>query len=100
MTKPPFEKVIAQHGRDRAAGRPAVGGVPVDADDAWSETFLAAMRAYPDLPADANIEAWLVTIAHRKAIDLVRAAAPAGDSGRTGHPRRRRRIGPTVTTSI
>ena len=48
---------------------------PVDADDAWSETFLAALRAYPDLPADANVEAWLVTIAHRKAIDMTRSAA-------------------------
>ncbi len=47
----------------------------VDADDAWSETFLAAMRAYPDLPDDANVEAWLVTIAHRKAIDITRKTA-------------------------
>jgi RNA polymerase sigma factor (sigma-70 family) len=47
----------------------------VDADDAWSETFLSAMKAYPELPADANVEAWLVTIAHRKAIDIVRAAS-------------------------
>ena len=54
----------------------AVVGV-ADADDAWSETFLSAMRAYPDLPADANIEAWLVTIAHRKAIDVVRAKLDA-----------------------
>lgn len=65
---------------------------PVDADDAWSETFLAALRAYPDLDDGANVEAWLVTIAHRKAIDLTRAAArrplpvadvpePAADSG-------------------
>ena len=46
-----------------------------EAEDAWSETFLAAMRAYPQLPADANVEAWLVTIAHRKAVDAVRAAA-------------------------
>src|SRR4029077_1671853 len=54
-----------------------------DAQDAWSETFLAAMRAYPDLPDDANAEAWLVTIAHRKAIDVLRARkrqpAPVGD---------------------
>jgi RNA polymerase sigma factor (sigma-70 family) len=48
---------------------------PVDADDAWSETFLAALRAYPSLPADANVEAWLVTIAHRKAVDARRAAS-------------------------
>jgi len=45
-----------------------------DADDAWSETFLASMRAYPDLPAEGNVEAWQVTIAHRKAIDVLRAA--------------------------
>lgn len=44
-----------------------------DAEDAWSETFLAALRAYPELPPDANVAAWLVTIAHRKAIDAVRA---------------------------
>lgn len=48
---------------------------PADAEDAWSETFLAALRAYPDLPPDANVSAWLVTIAHRKAIDVHRAAA-------------------------
>lgn len=48
---------------------------PVDADDAWSETFLSALRSYPDLPADANVEAWLVTIAHRKATDVTRARA-------------------------
>ena len=48
---------------------------PVDADDAWSETFLSALKAYPDLPDGANVEAWLVTIAHRKAIDVRRAAA-------------------------
>ena len=48
---------------------------PTAADDAWSDTFLAALRAYPDLPAGSNIEAWLVTIAYRKAIDQVRAEA-------------------------
>ncbi|MFD7922330.1 RNA polymerase sigma factor [Streptomyces sp. NPDC059740] len=48
---------------------------PHDAEDAWSETFLAALRAYPALADDANLQAWLVTIAHRKALDVVRAAA-------------------------
>ena len=72
--KPPFENVIAQHGATVLRVVRAVLGHP-DADDAWSETFLAAMKAYPDLPADANVEAWLVTIAHRKAIDITRATA-------------------------
>lgn len=47
---------------------------PHDAEDAWSETFLAAFRAYPQLRPDSNIRGWLVTIAHRKAIDRTRAA--------------------------
>ncbi len=45
------------------------------ADDAWSETFLSALRAYPDLRPGSNLEAWLVTIAHRKALDQLRAEA-------------------------
>ena len=72
--KEPFERVVVLHGATVLRVCRAVVG-PVDADDAWSETFLAALRAYPDLPADANVEAWLVTIAHRKAIDVVRRAA-------------------------
>jgi RNA polymerase sigma factor (sigma-70 family) len=70
--KQPFEKVVAEHGSTVLRVCRAVLG-PVDADDAWSETFLAAMRAYPELPADANLQAWLVTIANRKAIDVTRA---------------------------
>ena len=70
--KPPFEKVVAQHGATVLRVVRAVLG-HADAEDAWSDTFLAAMKAYPDLPADANLEAWLVTIAHRKAIDIHRA---------------------------
>jgi RNA polymerase sigma factor (sigma-70 family) len=70
----PFEQVVAEHGPTVLRVCRAVLG-PVDAEDAWSETFLSALKAYPDLPADANVEAWLVTIAHRKAIDVTRATA-------------------------
>ncbi|MGH3675506.1 MAG: RNA polymerase sigma factor [Mycobacterium sp.] len=68
----PFEDVVAEHGATVLRVCRAVVG-PVDAEDAWSETFLSALRAYPDLPADANVEAWLVTIAHRRALDVGRA---------------------------
>jgi len=72
--KQPFEVVVTRHGATVLRVCRAVLG-PADADDAWSETFLSAMKAYQDLPAGANVEAWLVTIAHRKAIDVTRAAA-------------------------
>ncbi|UFU06390.1 RNA polymerase sigma factor [Ruania halotolerans] len=70
----PFESVVAEHGATVLRVCRAVAG-PDHADDAWSETFLAAMTAYPDLPADANVQAWLVTIARRKAIDTHRTRA-------------------------
>ena len=80
--KPPFEQVVEEHGGTVLRVCRVIVGVH-DAEDAWSETFLAAMRAYPDLPDDANAEAWLVTIAHRKAIDVLRARkrqpAPVGE---------------------
>jgi RNA polymerase sigma factor (sigma-70 family) len=72
--KRPFEAIVSAHASTVLRVCRAVLG-PADADDAWSETFLSAMKSYPDLPADANVEAWLVTIAHRKAIDVTRAAA-------------------------
>lgn len=70
----PFERVVARHGETVLRVCRVLLGVH-DAEDAWSETFLAALRAYPELPDSANVEAWLVTIAHRKAIDTVRAAS-------------------------
>jgi RNA polymerase sigma factor (sigma-70 family) len=72
--KQPFDAVVTTHGPTILRVCRAVLG-PVDADDAWAETFLSALEAYPRLPADANVEAWLVTIAHRKTIDLLRRAA-------------------------
>jgi RNA polymerase sigma factor (sigma-70 family) len=74
MSKPPFDAVVAAYGPMVLRVCRAVLG-PTAADDAWSETFLSAMRAYPRLPAGSNVEAWLVTIAHRKAIDQLRAAS-------------------------
>lgn len=74
MSKSPFEQLVTRHGDTVYRVCRAVVG-PHDAQDAWSETFLAALRAYPELDDDANIQAWLVTIAHRKAIDVTRTRA-------------------------
>ncbi|UPK74939.1 RNA polymerase sigma factor [Nocardioidaceae bacterium SCSIO 66511] len=71
MTEP-FEQIVAEHGPTVLRVCRAVLG-PDDADDAWTETFIAAMRGYPELPDGSNVEAWLVTIAKRKAIDQHRS---------------------------
>ena len=46
-----------------------------DADDAFQETFLSALRAYPRLRPDSELRGWVLTIAHRKALDVHRARA-------------------------
>ncbi|UYB36056.1 sigma-70 family RNA polymerase sigma factor [Arthrobacter koreensis] len=74
MEVKPFEAIVREHGAVVLRVCRAVLG-PDEAEDAWSETFLAALRSYPALPPDANVQAWLVTIAKRKAIDVTRAAA-------------------------
>ena len=76
MPAQPFEDIVAEHG-------PVVWRVcrallrGPDADDAWAETFLSALEAYPRLRPDSNVRGWLVTIAYRKAIDHLRVAARA-----------------------
>ena len=71
---PPFQTAIDAHGP--TVHRFLVARVGrVEADDCYQETFLSALRAYPGLGADANVRAWLMTIAHHKAIDHVRARA-------------------------
>jgi RNA polymerase sigma factor (sigma-70 family) len=72
----PFEEVLEEHGPVVMRVCAALLG-PADAEDAWSDTFLAALEAYPRLRPDSNVRGWLVTIAHRKAIDVLRARARA-----------------------
>ena len=69
---PPFQKLLDDHATDvMGVLRGAVGRS--DADDCFQETFLAALRAYPKLEDTRNLRGWLLTIAHRKAIDYHRA---------------------------
>lgn len=78
----PFESVVQQHGATVLRVCRAVVG-PDAAEDAWSETFLSALQAYPLLPPGSDVRAWLVTIAHRRAVDQARSRArrplPSGD---------------------
>jgi RNA polymerase sigma factor (sigma-70 family) len=46
-----------------------------EADDCFQETFISALDAYPRLRADSNLRAWVMTIAHRKALDAHRRRA-------------------------
>jgi RNA polymerase sigma factor (sigma-70 family) len=69
---PPFQTLLDDHASDvMGVLRGAVGRT--DADDCFQETFLAALRAYPKLDDTSNLRGWLLTIAHRKAIDHHRA---------------------------
>jgi RNA polymerase sigma factor (sigma-70 family) len=72
----PFEEIVAEYGTVVMRVCRALLG-PSEAEDAWAETFLAALRAYPTLRPDSNTRGWLVTIAHRKAIDHIRSSARA-----------------------
>jgi RNA polymerase sigma factor (sigma-70 family) len=69
---PPFQALLDDHAADvMAVLRGAVGRT--DAEDCFQETFLAALRGYPKLRDGSNLRGWLLTIAHRKAIDHHRA---------------------------
>jgi|SRR5579862_4974057 len=72
---PPFETFYASH-RDeifrfleRRLGRQR-------AEDAFQETFLRALRAYPRLRTDDHLRAWVFTIASRIVVDDVRRRKP------------------------
>jgi RNA polymerase sigma factor (sigma-70 family) len=70
---PPFQSFLEEHRRAVLGFLRAMVG-PDDADDAFQETFIAALQAYPR--ADGrNLRAWVMTIARNKAIDHARARA-------------------------
>ncbi len=71
---PPFQRFLEAHADDVLRFLVASVGRH-DADDAFQETFIAALRAYPRLRRDSNLRAWVLTIAHNKALDLHRARA-------------------------
>jgi len=72
VSLPPFQRLVDAHAT--SVHRYLVAAVgPDDAADAFQETFLAALRAYPELRSMENLRGWLFTIARNKALDSHRA---------------------------
>lgn len=63
MGLPAFETVVAAHHGEIFRYLLRVTSRSGDADDLSQETFLRAYRAWDGLSADANVRAWLFTIA-------------------------------------
>ena len=73
---PPFERFYEeQQGPILAHLRRLLGD---GAEDAFQETFLRALRAYPELRNGSHLRAWAFTIATRVAIDETRRRRPRG----------------------
>jgi RNA polymerase sigma factor (sigma-70 family) len=86
---PPFQALLDAEGR--AVHRFLVATVGRnDAEDCYQETWLAALKAYPRLRDASNLRSWILTVAHRKAIDHIRAknrrATPVADVPETAVP--------------
>ncbi len=72
MPLPPFQRLLDEHADALLRFCVAAAG-PVDGEDVFQETVIAALRAYPDLRHTGNLKGWLITIAGRKALDHHRA---------------------------
>ena len=83
MTLPPFQQLLDAHGRDVFRFLIATVGA-AEAEDCYQETWIAALRAYPRLRDGSNLRGWILTVAHRKALDHLRSARrraePVGDA--------------------
>jgi RNA polymerase sigma factor (sigma-70 family) len=80
---PPFELFYESH---RAAVmrllRRQLG--ETQAEDAFQETFLRALRAYGRLEHDEHLKAWVLTIARNVATDTLRRARPSSELADAG----------------
>ena len=74
---PPFEVFYEQHKDPVFAHLRRLLGQ--GAEDAFQETFLRALRAYPNLRDGRHLRAWVFTIAGRIAIDESRRRRPRGE---------------------
>lgn len=79
---PPFQAFLDEHRAAVYRFLVALVGRQ-EADDCFQDTFLSALRAYPRLRDESNLRAWVMQIAHRKAVDAHRSRRrrpdPVGD---------------------
>jgi RNA polymerase sigma factor (sigma-70 family) len=75
VTLPPFERFYEEH-RDEVFGYLTRLLGRSDAEDAFQETFLRALRGYATLAHARHLRAWVFTIATRIAIDERRRRRP------------------------
>jgi RNA polymerase sigma-70 factor (ECF subfamily) len=75
MAIPPFERFYAEH-RDEVYGLLVRRLGRQRAEDAFQETFLRALRAYPSLRNADHLRAWVLTIARNVGIDAFRRERP------------------------
>ena len=68
MNRIPFERFLEEN-RVRIMRYLGAAVGPHDADDVFQETFLAALRAWPDVVDDGRLDRWVLKIASRKAVD-------------------------------
>jgi DNA-directed RNA polymerase specialized sigma24 family protein len=96
VSLPPFQRLVDDHATE--LHRFLVGCVGPDlAEDCLQDTLIAALRAYPRLRHADNLRAWLYTIAHRKATDVIRVAARLPETVQlNGMGPAEPRIGPAV----
>jgi len=73
---PPFERFYAEH-REEVFGLLVRRLGRQQAEDAFQETFLRALRAYPALRHGDYLRAWVLTIARHVVVDLFRRERPA-----------------------
>jgi RNA polymerase sigma-70 factor (ECF subfamily) len=73
---PPFERIYQQHA-DAVLGQLRRRLGRQRAEDAFQETFLRALRAYPKLHHADNLGGWLKVIAANVANDELRRGRPA-----------------------
>jgi RNA polymerase sigma factor (sigma-70 family) len=69
---PPFQEFLDEH-REHVYRFLVASVGAQEADDCFQETLVSALRAYPRLRMNSNLRAWVLTIAHRKALDSHRA---------------------------